>query len=151
MPSAHLCHPSTGLLSPAIAEIPCRILITPTRGSPIPEGQCGEEPSLASWLFCLCWGAGEGVRETCVGSQAPALLLHTLIARQSLVSHYPGAPPGCQSPAANPRPVFVPKSPSLVKTISVISLVVQCLRIRLMQVVTGSIPDGGRCHMPWKN
>ena len=111
MPSVHLCHLSTGLLSPAIAEIPCRILSTPTRGSPVPEGQCGEEPSLASWLLCLCWGAREGVRETGVGSQVPALLLHTLIARQSLVSPYPGAPPGCQPPHRQPQVSICSKVP----------------------------------------
>ena len=111
VPSVHLCHPFTGLLCPASAEIPCRILNTPTRGSPVPEGQCVEEPSLASWLLYPCSGAGEGVRETGMGSQVPALLLHTLIARQSLVSRYPGAPPGCQPPRRPPQASICSKVP----------------------------------------
>ena len=56
-------------------------------------------------------GAGEGVRETGVGSQVPALLLHTLIARQSLISPYPGAPPGCQPPHRQPQVSICSKGP----------------------------------------
>lgn len=79
-----------------------------------------------------------------MGSQVPALLLHTLIARQSLVSRYPGAPPGCQPPALTPGQYLFQKSPSPCQNYLSNFPRGPVFKIRLMQGVTGSIPGWGK-------